>query len=56
METSVADTIWSIIAAIGGFGMIGVIFYFILNGREDRDRDEEARAYFDAHGRWPDEG
>jgi hypothetical protein len=24
-------------------------------GEADRDREEEARTYFDAHGRWPDD-
>jgi hypothetical protein len=26
------------------------------SGEADRDREQEARDYFDAHGRWPDEG
>jgi hypothetical protein len=50
-----ADTIWSIIAVIGGFGMIGVVLYFMLTERGDREREEAARVYFDEHGHWPDE-
>lgn len=26
-----------------------------VEGDEDRDREEEARRYFDEHGRWPGE-
>jgi hypothetical protein len=26
-----------------------------VRGDRDRDREDRARAYFDAHGRWPDE-
>jgi hypothetical protein len=49
---------------------IGAMFWgvaiavFLLNffyrmgasGDVDRDREQEARDYFDEHGRWPDEG
>jgi hypothetical protein len=33
-------------------------FFFRMGaaGDVDRDREQEARDYFDAHGRWPDEG
>lgn len=50
-----AETIWSIIALVGAIIMVGVIAYFIASGRGDRERDEEARRYFDEHGHWPDE-
>ena len=50
-----AETIWSIIALLGAFIVIGVIAYFIATGRNDRDDDEAARDYFDEHGHWPDE-
>ena len=35
--------------------MCVVVVYFLFTGRNDRDKDEEAREYFDAHGHWPDE-
>jgi len=35
--------------------MCGVVVYFLLQGRDDRDKDEAAREYFDTHGHWPDE-
>jgi hypothetical protein len=50
-----AETIWSAIAVVGGFGTIGVIVWFLITGRRDRDDEEAARRYFDEHGHWPDE-
>ena len=49
---------------IGAMFLGAAIAVFLLNffyrmgvsGERDRDREEEARAYFDEHGRWPDEG
>jgi hypothetical protein len=29
--------------------------YFLVTGRNDREVEERAREYFDAHGHWPDE-
>ena len=48
---------------IGSMFAGGAIAVFLLNfffrlgvsGDADREREEEARAYFDRHGRWPDE-
>jgi hypothetical protein len=50
-----AETIWSAIAVAGGLAMVGVILWFLITGRNDRDEDEEARRFFDEHGHWPDE-
>ena len=36
--------------------LLNFFFRMGVSGESDRDREEEARAYFDAHGRWPDEG
>jgi hypothetical protein len=47
--------IWSIIAVVGGFVMVGGVLYFMLTERGDREREEAARVYFDEHGYWPDE-
>jgi hypothetical protein len=35
--------------------MINWLFRMSLESNRDREREEEAREYFDAHGRWPDE-
>jgi hypothetical protein len=50
------ETIWIIIAVVGGFGMVAVVMYFMLSEHGDREREEDARDYFDAHGHWPGEG
>ena len=48
----------------GGLGIIGAgiavwllsLFYRVgASGDKDRDAEDEARRYFDRHGRWPDE-
>jgi hypothetical protein len=51
----VGDLIWSIVAAIGGFGVVGGVFYYWFAERDDRQREEDARAFYDEHGYWPDE-
>jgi hypothetical protein len=50
-----ADTIWSLVALVGSIIVVGVVFYYVFQGRDDRARDEEAREYFDRHGHWPGE-
>ena len=35
--------------------MINWMFRLSVRSNEDRDREEEARRYFDEHGRWPGE-
>jgi hypothetical protein len=35
--------------------LLNFFFRMGVSGEADRDREEEAREYFDAHGRWPDE-
>ena len=35
--------------------LINLFFRIGASGDRDRDREEEAREYFDRHGRWPDE-
>jgi hypothetical protein len=51
-------------AAAGGVGLIIValivwminwMFRMSVESNRDREREEEAREYFDRHGRWPDE-
>jgi hypothetical protein len=41
----VAITVW----------MINWMFRMSVESNRDREREEEAREYFDEHGRWPDE-
>ncbi len=35
--------------------MVNWMFRMSVQSNRDREREEEARRYFDAHGRWPDE-
>lgn len=35
--------------------MINWLFRMSVQSNRDREREEEAREYFDRHGRWPDE-
>lgn len=35
--------------------MLGWLFRMSIASNRDREREEEARRYFDEHGRWPDE-
>jgi hypothetical protein len=50
-----AEIIWSIIAALGGLLVVGVVFYYWTIGDSERDTEEAARRYYDEHGHWPDE-
>jgi hypothetical protein len=50
---------WDGAAAVIGAGLsialLNVLHRMGVDGDVDRDREAAARAYFDAHGRWPDE-
>ncbi len=35
--------------------MINVLFRLGVSGDREREAEEQARRYFDEHGRWPDE-
>ena len=47
--------IYAAVAVVLSVIMCVVVVYFLFTGRHDRDKDEEAREFFDAHGYWPDE-
>jgi hypothetical protein len=51
-------------ALLGGAGIVGaglsiwllnLLFRVGVSGDRERDEEEDARAFFDRHGRWPDE-
>ena len=46
--------LYAAVAVVLSLAMCAVVFYFYVTGRYDRDKDEEAREFFDAHGHWPD--
>jgi hypothetical protein len=51
----VGELIWSAIALLATIVVCGGVGYAMLTGRDDRDREEQAREFFDRHGHWPDE-
>jgi hypothetical protein len=50
-----AANIATIVATVGGFGLIAGLVYAAKVGNGDREAEEAARVYFDQHGRWPDD-
>lgn len=53
------ETSWEGGAALWGAGLsVALLNWFYrmgVSGDRDRDREDEARAYFERHGHWPDE-
>jgi hypothetical protein len=45
----------AIMAAGMSVWLLNVIFRVGVQGERDRDAEDEARAYYDEHGYWPDE-
>lgn len=54
MSASFFDIFWTVLAVVGSVGSILALLWMT---RRDGARDDEdaARAFFDRHGRWPDE-
>lgn len=42
------------IGVAGSILLLNVLYRVGVSGDAERDREEEARVYFDEHGRWPD--
>ncbi len=40
---------------VGGFASIAFLAWFAGRGHGDRDEEDAARDFYDAHGHWPDE-
>lgn len=49
----IAAMFWGVSIAVF---LLNFFYRMGASGEVDRDREQEAREYFDAHGRWPDEG
>lgn len=43
------------IGVAGSILLLNVLYRVGVSGDAERDREEEARTYFDEHGHWPDE-
>lgn len=52
---ALADTIWSVVGVVGGAAGIAALIWAMRTGLSDRDDEDAAREFYDAHGRWPDE-
>jgi hypothetical protein len=47
--------IYAVVAVILSLAMCAGVVYLLITERGDREKEEAAREYFDAHGHWPDE-
>jgi hypothetical protein len=55
-DRSVATEAWAGFTGAGiSVFLLNLLFRIGVEGDAERDREDEARAYFDRHGRWPDE-
>jgi hypothetical protein len=52
---TVVDLVASIVAILVGVLFIAYVSREALRGAPDRRAEDEARAFFDRHGRWPDD-
>jgi hypothetical protein len=43
------------IGVAGSILLLNVLYRIGVSGDAERDREEAARAYYDEHGRWPDD-
>jgi hypothetical protein len=46
----------NVVAAVLGFVAIGALLVIAARPDHDRDQEDEARAHYDRHGSWPDDG
>jgi hypothetical protein len=46
----------NVVAAVLGFIAIGALVVIAARPDRDRDQEDEARAHYDRHGSWPDDG
>jgi uncharacterized membrane protein YoaK (UPF0700 family) len=54
---AVADSVAAaalFISAASAVLLLNVLYRIGVHGDKERDKEDEARAYFDEHGRWPD--
>lgn len=49
------DAMGALFGAGGAIYLMNVLLRIGVVGDRERDREDAARAYFDEHGRWPDE-
>lgn len=47
--------VFSVVTLVVGVIGLAAILWQIRSGTSDRDAEDDARAFFEEHGRWPDE-
>ena len=47
--------IFDIVSVVAAFAAVGWLIKTIFTGNDERAEEEQARAFFDEHGHWPDE-
>ena len=50
-----ASAIATVIATVGGIGLVGALIWVARAGSGEREDEEAAREFFSRHGHWPDE-
>jgi hypothetical protein len=54
-DSTVAPEAWAGFTGAGiAVFLLNLLFRIGVQGEQERDREADARAYFDRHGRWPD--
>ncbi len=48
-------TIANYVAVVLGFGALGYLIWLAAHPDRERHDEDDARGFFDEHGRWPDE-
>ena len=48
-------SVTDVISVVGSFAAIGWLVKVMLTGEPERAEEDDARAFFDEHGHWPDE-
>jgi hypothetical protein len=46
----------NIVAVVAGLVFVACLIRFAVRGDPQRQAEDDARAYYDLHGRWPDDG
>jgi hypothetical protein len=54
-STAMVSTVFSVIVVVAGVAAVVALALVPAWGRGDRDAEEDARRFYDEHGRWPDE-
>jgi hypothetical protein len=49
-------TVMGVVALVGSIAGVAALIWIMTRGHGERDDEDAARAYFEEHGRWPDEG